>query len=723
MHNRSVGVSARIVASAVCLSGLGGAAQGQIWQVTNAGGALQVTGFVNNDATIPFFMYDTSVAGVIANFQGASYGNRVYDYRTDNFNPSHARGDGRAKVFLYGDLSQQVIITWEASTSAEVFADGYFVRTDSEIDDVFFELNTFGAPPGFPLTVHYSWDMRSYVAEGPEQNEVDISSVSGAELHIGTTEVLGGRFDVPTPGMGASTDYALRDKSGSFTLSAGTPITIQISAFLIGDVDDPGKPSATLDEDHASAFVKGRLRLFLDIPPPPGPIPGLPGLPPAFLDFSVDIGGDAELSDPPGVGGEEVFDPGDVYMWAPGTQGGASLPYPGGADGYLDDQDRWPGPILDPAPGPGVPGTPAPVCSGVVPPPSNYFDLDGHDAVELEMNQYIPASVPLPSPIARGAAISACIWPAQHLLISFEDDPALPYSALPCDVPAMATSPTGLTHGTSAGYDEVVGIDVDPASPAVIVLTYPLAAEQTVHVSLLPDPDPGSGHLEWDDDVDSLDAVPAFGNCPHTYFGADHEASFFLNPGFGDFSPLDPGAVYRSIAGAGVAPMKIVDPVIHLGLQPGFDMADFEFVYLPDPVLPPPAEVLGILFAVHPDDPTTNGVDESSGLDPRRLYASYFTGSTFEFLQNIGPDPIDALTLFGRDLADPPEPPPIWCEGDADDNGTVNFIDILAVLAYWGTNYGAGNMGPGDADCNGFVNFVDVLSVLSRWGTICNPGP
>ncbi len=708
---------------AVGLLVLSGSAAGQIWQVMIVGGALRVTGYVDNNETVPFFTYDTSVFGMLPNFQGASYGNRAFDYRTDDRPlpppPSAARGDGRAKVLLFGDLSQQVIITWEASTKAEVFADGYLIQTDAEIDDVSFELNTFGAPPGFPLTVHYSWDMRSYVAEGPEMNELDISSVSGAELHIGTTEVLGGRFDIPTPGSGASTDYALRDQSGSFTLSAGTPIVIQIAAFLIGDVDDPGKMGAQKPEDIGSAYVKGRLRLFLDTPPPPGPIPGLPGLPPAFLDFSVDIGGDAELSDPPGVGGEEVFDPGDVYMWASAGMGGASLPYPGGADGYLDDQDRWPGPIVDPAPGPGVPGTPAPRCSGVVPPPSGYFDLDGHDASELELNLYITPGAPLPSPIARGAAVSACTWPAQHLLISFEDDGATVYSDSACDVPSVTTAPSGNTYGTSAGYDEVVGVDVDPAAPAVVVLTYPLATEQIVHVSLLPDPDPANGHPEWDDDVDSLDAVPASGNCPHTYFGADHEAAFYLDLAGGNLNPLDPGAVYRSIMGAGMVPIKVVDPVIHLGLQPGFDMADFEFVYLPDPLLPAPAEVLGILFAAHPDDPTTNGVDESSGLDPRRLYASYFTGSTFEFLGQIGPDPIDALTLFGRDLADPPAPPPIWCEGDADMNHIVNFTDILTVLAYWGTNYGAGNMGLGDSSCNGFVDFADVLSSLANFGSAC----
>ncbi len=61
----------------------------------------------------------------------------------------------------------------------------------------------------------------------------------------------------------------------------------------------------------------------------------------------------------------------------------------------------------------------------------------------------------------------------------------------------------------------------------------------------------------------------------------------------------------------------------------------------------------------------------------------------------------------------PPAPPPV-CLGDADRNDTVNFTDILSVLA----NFGGG--GPaGDADHNNIVNFNDVLSVLANFGAPC----
>ncbi len=60
-------------------------------------------------------------------------------------------------------------------------------------------------------------------------------------------------------------------------------------------------------------------------------------------------------------------------------------------------------------------------------------------------------------------------------------------------------------------------------------------------------------------------------------------------------------------------------------------------------------------------------------------------------------------------------PPP--CLGDANYDGVVNFLDILAILANWGSS--GGGDGLGDADHNGIVNFDDVTTVLANWGVIC----
>lgn len=67
-------------------------------------------------------------------------------------------------------------------------------------------------------------------------------------------------------------------------------------------------------------------------------------------------------------------------------------------------------------------------------------------------------------------------------------------------------------------------------------------------------------------------------------------------------------------------------------------------------------------------------------------------------------------------LAAPPE-----CPGDATNDGVVNFADITAVLASFGSVYGTPPAtGPGDADGNGIVNFSDVASVLANFGTTCS---
>ncbi len=64
--------------------------------------------------------------------------------------------------------------------------------------------------------------------------------------------------------------------------------------------------------------------------------------------------------------------------------------------------------------------------------------------------------------------------------------------------------------------------------------------------------------------------------------------------------------------------------------------------------------------------------------------------------------------------------PPACCPGNATKMpGAINFSHVLAVLAAFGANYGAGGTGPGDANCSGVVNFDDVLSVLANFGAVC----
>ena len=54
----------------------------------------------------------------------------------------------------------------------------------------------------------------------------------------------------------------------------------------------------------------------------------------------------------------------------------------------------------------------------------------------------------------------------------------------------------------------------------------------------------------------------------------------------------------------------------------------------------------------------------------------------------------------------------VTCPADVDDNGSVGFSDLLAILAAWGTCGGC----PEDVDGDGFVAFSDLLIVLANWG-------
>lgn len=52
------------------------------------------------------------------------------------------------------------------------------------------------------------------------------------------------------------------------------------------------------------------------------------------------------------------------------------------------------------------------------------------------------------------------------------------------------------------------------------------------------------------------------------------------------------------------------------------------------------------------------------------------------------------------------------CPEDVDENGSVDFNDLLAVLSAWGTDDAAA-----DVDESGSVDFADVLALLSAWGS------
>lgn len=358
-----------------------------------------------------------------------------------------------------------------------------------------------------------------------------------------------------------------------------------------------------------------------------------------MFEFSLDIASDKELSDPQ-VDGDEAFDPGDVYWWRsapvipPGRDGFKDDltifgwdPSPNPPDGAIPPATRVPVPMLLPKPWPAVTYDPA------------YFDLDGHDQIDISLYEfelpYMPRELP-----KEQLPISQCIYPPQFLIISYDDDQAAGWKV--GDVPVTVPSPAGIIYGSGVGGDELLSLVLGPAPiPPFPVLVPPsgIADEQSVHQSLAPNP----GGDSQDDDVDSLDIVCSEGQCPIWYFTSDHEAPG-MNPAGG---PLDPGDIYQVTA---AGPVLAIDAQANLGLPQGTDVDAFEFAWLS--ATTGGAPVLAVIFSVDEDDPLTPNVNESGGLNPNMIYYSLLAGWNSVLMSQPCDDDVDAITIWTRELPD-----------------------------------------------------------------------
>jgi hypothetical protein len=416
-----------------------------------------------------------------------------------------------------------------------------------------------------------------------------------------------------------------------------------------------------------------------------------------LIEFSVDIGSDAELSDP-FVTGNEAFDPGDVYAWR-------SAPVvPPGRDGFKDDAFIF---GVDPAPDPPdgavPPATAAPVGIGSISYYFDVFDLDGHDQLPDSLQQIVPPTAPLPEPYPLPTA-SPCVPAPRVLLISMDDDRAAGWPAPPSPfaVPVDTPSPAGILYGGSATRDEVQGILPfgGPGPAPIVPVLYPYVPEDEVHSSLAPNPPTD----REDDDVDSLDVVPSYADCPVWLFSSDHEGTL----------GLDPSDIYE-VTGGGVVP--VVDEVIHLGLPDETDINAFEFIaYTPAGAGP----VLALLFSVDDDDPLTPGVNESGGLLPSMIYISFLTGSYGRYLTAPLGDDVDAITAWEdviRACNDPPQ--------DADGDGDVDLSDYGDFLSCYNGPAKPYNAGGDPTACVCFDNDNDGDVDLSDYGDFltCYNGP
>ncbi len=97
-------------------------------------------------------------------------------------------------------------------------------------------------------------------------------------------------------------------------------------------------------------------------------------------------------------------------------------------------------------------------------------------------------------------------------------------------------------------------------------------------------------------------------------------------------------------------------------------------------------------------------------------------GDLFGWSVAISPDGIGAIvgavndddngTSTGSAYLFDPSRTPGTCPWDLDGNGSVGILDLLALLAVWGTHPG----GPPDFNGDGTVGILDLLTLLASWG-------
>lgn len=115
------------------------------------------------------------------------------------------------------------------------------------------------------------------------------------------------------------------------------------------------------------------------------------------------------------------------------------------------------------------------------------------------------------------------------------------------------------------------------------------------------------------------------------------------------------------------------------------------------------------------------GITDTGTPDPNTL-GTQITGVSFVVAanaaygsRNVGIQNADGSATGFMTFTVVPTP----CQGDANNDGVVNFADITNVLENWASVYAPGADGPGDANSDNTVNFGDITSVLQHWAETC----
>lgn len=621
-------------------------AQAQNFQVVGA--TVQLDGYSEADnscynpdfcifptPSIDFYSANAFVNGGLGSDLGLSRGHRVSEDDGGGFccgtSPTFAHSNNFGYATVDGNGTDFITIKYGLSGYAQAGNDNLYKCRVTDTLQFAILLEIDGGPAGFPVIADYSWDHFGGIGGAHDAMSEDCV-FTNASLNVDTDgEVLQNRFNFGSGAGGVFGWNRRNNQGGQFNRVIGDQLLITGRFEIDVNTNVPSPfPAQTLDDQSASQW--GTIRLSLGTPIVPVPPDGLNAG--SWLEFSVDIGGDCEMSDPT-PDGNEFFDPGDSYMWQ-----GPPMP-PGGMDGTTNDEILNGFDMPPVAPDGPPPLTGAPVGSGLSYPDvaTAYFDLDGEDYLDFSINQfgYGPGDPPI------GRFDTPCIFDGNNLFVSFDDDLASLYTSVAGSAPLNSPSPVLATHGQASSGDEVIGLSVfTTTQPATVFFKYPFLTESLLHPNLFPDPLPFS---DQDDDADALDIRD--NQCPIWYFTVDHEASF----------GLDPGTIYMKVGGGpGGGFVGVIDPTVHLGLLFGVDIDAFEFIWLYDQQSG--GDGLALLFSVNDDDFATPQ-DESSGLDPRMLYASFLNGSSFPFLDAPLEDDIDALATWGTPLyagyVDPPQ--------------------------------------------------------------------
>lgn len=592
-----------------------GSSVGQVWQLDSQGGALTSSCVANAITVAP------GPVPLIPGFGGFDLGGANQAVCKDDVSSCHTSASGGVEVLLDGLGTRCVTLRWYALSQSQhscFFPAGYLAQGTSGFG-IGISLVSRGVPDGTPATVFWRWQQTTTDNYDDPDGPPDESWATFGSLTLNGADLFNGDYDlVDVRG------WLVGGEAGNFDTTIGTVVNIAAGVSTEVDMEPlPEVPCCPQDDGELVSYA-GDLLLCIGAPPPP------PADPNSHIEFSIDMGSETSLMDVLPAEGDEVFDPGDMYLLFD-----TILLPPLGIDGLKDDVVMDPVTGTDPpadAPGANVPDS----CSGTplaVLAPIN-ADTDGSDTLPASMAASLRSllfdasgmETPLPSPLPMSP--SACTLGAENLLLSYDDDGATDVYMPGCDAPAAAGSPIGETYGSFARQDEVIELSLFGAGPPYFAAVAPIADEAAAHVSMGPDPvrvlPTSPADQAHDDDIDALDATTDA--CDEWLFSLDHEASLGASA----------GTIYRATA-TGLQP--VVTPA-HLGLPPGVDLRGFEFVVTPDPT---GASVLTVLFSVAPDDPGTPA-DETGGLNPRMIYSSFLTGTNAAFL--VGPlqDAVDAIT-------------------------------------------------------------------------------